>query len=142
MSIVKPEPYNWRKHTRPENKSRLSNSRTVPAVTYSIRELLDKFTSGQPINNMMSYNEYDGDYENSKNEKPDFDGFLPHPKTLDLVERQLLQQKIKEELKNIDNRKKQQDEDENNRTTSEQKKILELTKKIEQLEKPTSIPTV
>jgi len=101
LKIPKPQVYDWRKHTRPENKSRLSNSRTVLDQTYTIRQIMDKFTTGQPINGMVAYNDYDGEYENTSRENPNFDGFMPHPKTLDLVDRQLMAQRAREELRSI-----------------------------------------
>lgn len=102
--IATPEPYDYKVHTRPEKKSKLKNSKTVPDVNYTIRDILNKFTTGQPITGMMSYNDYDGDYDNNGNEKPDFDSFQPHPKTLDLVDRQILAKQNKIELKEIEKR--------------------------------------
>lgn len=136
LKIPKPQPYNWREHTKPENKSRLSNSRTVPDQTYSIREIMDKFTSGQPINGMVQYLDFDGDYENSSRENPDFDGFMPHPKTLDLVDRQLMAKRAKEELKAIDKRKKDREAQDKATRDKDQKIINDLQAKLALLEKP------
>lgn len=106
LTIPKPRPYNWREHTKPEDKSCLKNSRTVPDMNYSIREILNKFTTGQPINGMVAYNDFDGEYQNNKSDQPDFEGFMPHPKTLDLVDRQRMAKQAKEQLRDIDTKTK------------------------------------
>jgi len=134
--IPKPKSYNWKEHTNPEFRSKLRNSRTVPDMNYSVREILNKFTTGQPINGMVAYNDYDGEYLNHQSEQPDFNGFMPHPKTLDLVDRQHLAKVSKERIQEISKKdadrvlatKKAQEKD--------QALIKELTSKINILENP------
>jgi len=134
--IPKPQSYDWTKHTKPEKKSNLKNSRTVPDMNYTIRQIMDKFTTGQPINNMVSYNEYDGDYLNHHSEKPDFDGFMPHPKTLDLVDRQQMAEQAKQELKRIGERKSKFDKEQQDKRDKDKQTITDLTNKIQILENP------
>jgi len=93
--------YDFKKDSKPETKSLLKNSRTVPDQNYSMREILNKFTTGQPINGMGTYNDFDGDYDANGKEFVDFNEYQPHPNTLDLVDRKALEQKNKKELKKL-----------------------------------------
>lgn len=135
-TIPKPKRYNYLVHTKPENQSRLKNTRTVPSMNYTIREILDKFTTGQPINNMVSYNEFDGEYLNHKSETPDFKGFMPHPKTLDLVDRQRLAAIAKDQLKGINEKETARTKEAERLRTLDKEKINQLTQKIQILENP------
>lgn len=104
-SIPKPKRYNYLVHQDAETRSKLKNSKTVPNQFFTVREILNKFTTGQPITGMMSYDQYDGEYDNNPGEKPDFENFLPHPKTLDLVDRDNLMKRVRKDLKEIDEQK-------------------------------------
>lgn len=132
---MKQEPYDWRKHSDPERKSNVKDSKTVPDMNYSVREILNKFTTGQPINGMGTYNEFDGEYLNHHSEEPDFDGFMPNPNTLDLVDRQLLAQRSKNELKLIEERKANHLKESEEFHKTQENKVKELTEKLAQLEK-------
>lgn len=74
-------------------------SATVPDQNYTMRQILDKFTRGQPINDMGTYNDYDYDNPDPKQFQDHLDEYLPHPKTLDLVERAELKENIQKEQK-------------------------------------------
>lgn len=73
-------------------------SLTIPDQNMSIREIIDRYSRGLPVTSFTPV--YEGE---------DFD--LPDPKTLDLVERHEMAQKIKEEVASIKSRewKKTQD---------------------------------
>jgi len=133
------EPYNYKKHTQPERGNPVSN--TVPDQNYSIQEILQKFTRGEPINNMVSYNEFDGDYDNNKYETPDFNNYMPAPQTLDLVDRQRLAKTVQEQLKGIEDRKAAQEKAATDYSTQQQSKIDQLTQQLNKLEKPNTEPT-
>lgn len=120
--------YDYRKHQDPETGSSLKNSRTIPDQNYTVRDILNKFTTGQPINGMMSYNEFDGEYDNNPGEKPDFDNYQPHPATLDLVDRKALEKQNRKELKEIQEREK-------GRQDKAKRDQEELTRKIEDYER-------
>lgn len=82
--------YDCKKAGALERKSK-KPSATIPDQNYTMREILNKFTSGSPINNMGTYNDYD--YSTDRNLSPnEFESavvaFIPHPKTMDLVDRQ------------------------------------------------------
>jgi len=87
-------------------------SMTVPDQNYTMREILNKFTSGQPINDMGVYKDYDYDNPDPKQFEQHLDEYLPHPKTLDLVDRQELKEKLEQKQKTYKNgsKKKQSDE--------------------------------
>jgi len=136
MDYSKQEKYDWRKHSDPERKSLLKDSITVPDMNYSVREIMQKFVTGQSISGMGSYNEFDGEYENSRYETPDFDNFMPNPNTLDLVDRQLMAQRAKNEIELIEQRKKHADKELNIKNEINEKRILELQEKINILENP------
>jgi len=75
-------------------------SLTIPDQNMSIRQIIDNYTRGLPVNAFTPI--YDGE---------DYD--LPDPRTLDLVERQEMAERIKEEVASIKSRewKKTQDVD-------------------------------
>lgn len=128
------EEYDWTKHTNPEKGDPKSN--TIPDQNYTIQEIMERFTRGQTINGMVSYNEFDGEYENTSDDKPDFDGFMPHPKTLDLVDRQHLAQEARLQLGKLEQKKKNFDEEQIRLSKKDKETINELTKKIQILENP------
>lgn len=64
-------------------------SMTVPDQTLSMREIVDRYTRGLPIDAAI-YDAYD-----------DGDDFLPDPKTLDLAEREALAADYKAEIKRV-----------------------------------------
>jgi hypothetical protein len=73
-------------------------SLTIPDQNMSIRQIIDNYTRGLPVNSFNPI--YDGE---------DYD--LPDPRTLDLVERHEMAERIKEEVASIKSRewKKTQD---------------------------------
>jgi len=73
-------------------------SLTIPDQNLSIRQIIDRYTRGLPIHSFNPV--YDGE---------DYD--LPDPRTLDLVERHELAERLKEEVASIKSRewKKTQD---------------------------------
>jgi len=73
-------------------------SMTVPDQTMSIRNIVDRYTRGLPVTGFTPV--YDGE-----------DYYMPDPRTLDLVERQELAEKIKQEVEGLKSRqwKKPQD---------------------------------
>jgi hypothetical protein len=96
-----PGNYNWKTDSFPEYPS--GKTRTVPDQNYTMREILNKFTTGQPINGMGTYLDFDtdGTYE------PDFNDYQPHPMTLDLVERAEMAREAQKEIDQIHFRKLQ-----------------------------------
>jgi hypothetical protein len=85
-----------------EQKGEVNNlpSMTIPDQTMSIRTIVDRYTSGLPVTGFTPV--YDGE-----------DFYMPDPKTLDLVDRAELAEKVKEEVSSIKSRqwKKPQDVD-------------------------------
>lgn len=73
-------------------------SLTIPDQNLSIRQIIDRYTRGLPVTGFTPI--YEGE---------DYD--LPDPRTLDLVERQEMAERIKEEVASIKSRewKKPQD---------------------------------
>lgn len=69
-------------------------SETVPDETMSIREILERYARGLPLNGMR-VPLYKKD--------PDFDD-LPDPATMDLADRQALQEMIEQELEDLKER--------------------------------------
>lgn len=135
-SIPTPRPYDWKKDTKQENKSKLKNSRTIPDMHYTIRQIMDKFTTGQSIAGMGSYNEFDGEYENNRFAVPDFSEFQPHPKTLDLVDRQHMAEANRKEIAEIQSREKTRQSEKQKLNDKDKQTIQDLTNKINILENP------
>ncbi len=73
-------------------------SMTIPDQTMSIRTIVDRYTRGLPVTGFTPV--YDGE-----------DHYIPDIKTLDLVERQEMADKIREEVESLKSRqwKKPQD---------------------------------
>jgi len=133
---MKQETYDWRKHTVPENIS--TKSITVPDHSYSIRDILEKFTTGQPLSGIMSYNEFDGEFDNNpRDSDPDFEGFLPNPNTLDLVDRQRLAKTYKEQIAGIDERNEARKKLAEDTKKQSEITVKELQDKISRLEAST-----
>lgn len=83
------------------NEKRKGPSATVNDQNYTMREILNRFTSGSPINDMGVYNDFDFSEKEVLDDKgleEAVKDFLPHPKTMDLVDRQNLQDQITDEM--------------------------------------------
>lgn len=82
-------------HTKQRYEKNTMPSQTIPDQSLSVKQILERYTSGRPIGNVYTPI-YDGE---------DFD--MPDPRTLDLAERQELAQEYKDELRDIEERRRQ-----------------------------------
>lgn len=93
--------YDYRIHSDPELGGGISV--TIPDQNYTLRQILDRFTRGQSITGMGTYNDYDFE----PNDEISFNDFKPHPKTLDLTERKLFAKEALQQIKNYNEKRKQ-----------------------------------
>lgn len=72
-------------------------SQTIPDQSLTVKQILQRFASGQSLEGKTAY------YDESESEE-----YFPNPNYLDLAERQQLQEDYKEELEDIKRRNKKQ----------------------------------
>lgn len=72
-------------------------SQTVPDQTMSVREIMDRYAKGLPLDGQKV-----AMYED---EVDDMDEYLPDPKRLDLAEREAIKDMVKDQLKQMEERR-------------------------------------
>lgn len=94
--------YQKQKYTKPSGKSM-----TIPDQNYTVRQILEKFTSGQPINNTGTYNNFDLP-RGEKFNREDFNNFQKDAHQMDLTEQKAAIKNAQAEITRIRTPKKQE----------------------------------
>lgn len=98
--------YDYDKHHSGEKKTGMSM--TVPEQNYSLRQILDRFTRGQSISGMGTYNDYDyGTNQTPENWQQELNNYQENPNKMDLTERKEYAKKALKEIQQIQENVKQ-----------------------------------